>query len=149
MEVEYTDGLKEYEEEMIEGVETSAPFPTYRDFLKQKAVAIFCVCAKAYQKIQGRFALEQLPQGFFIAEETEMPQMIIHCIDYTLPARERLANFSLDDIDRFRSRMRGWAQNTIPDKQITMREKRLLEEFFREQVDFRKEVGSFTSVTSI
>ena len=141
MEVEYVDGLKEYEEEMIEeGAQTSAPFSTHRGYLKKKAVAIFCVCAKAYQKIQGRFALEQLPQGFFIAEETQMPQMITHCIDYTLPARERLANFSLDDINRFRSRMRGWAQNTIPDKQITMREKRLLAKCFREQADFRKEV---------
>jgi hypothetical protein len=92
----------------------------------QHGVQTFCVCSKAYQMFHGRFAREQMPAGFNKAEDTSMPQLIKYCKEFTFKAREQLADIFLQDLTRLRTRMRGWADNTTPDKQITTREKRLL-----------------------
>ena len=135
MEVDYSDGLREFEQELCEE-EDDMSIPTSRkhDPTQSNGVAIFCVCSKAFQILRHR-SLESLPQGFLHVRDTQMPQMLQHCKDYTFPARERLARTALEDIDRLRSRMRGWADNTTPDKQITMVQKRMLKECFKEHLE--------------
>jgi hypothetical protein len=98
------------------------------------------VCSKAYQKFCGRFYLEDTPTGFDNAEDTSMPQLITHCMEFTLNSRERLADIFLADLSRLRVRMRGWSDNTTPDHEISNWQKVMIEDYYKEHMKNLKQV---------
>jgi hypothetical protein len=119
---DYNVGMGEFEVEY--------PDQDTASILLQKGVKIYCVCPKAFQKQQGRFPYENMPPGFDKVEDTYIPDLTTHCTEFTLNAREDLADISQSKITRLEIRMRNWADNTTPDKQITTRQERLLKEKF-------------------
>ncbi|KAK2855764.1 hypothetical protein FQN49_004865 [Arthroderma sp. PD_2] len=46
----------------------------------RNSLPVFCVSAKAYQKLKGRFLREPPVNGFMTLEETEIPQLQLHCL---------------------------------------------------------------------
>jgi hypothetical protein len=104
------------------------------------AVQTFCVCSKAYQKLLGRFKTERLPSGFQRLQDTMIPQLQDYCREFTLGAREKMANDFLEDLARMKLRIQGWGDNSTPDKQITKHQKRLLEAIFRERTGILEQV---------
>jgi hypothetical protein len=135
---EYTAGLRELQEEVDdEGVEAAG---TVSSAPSRHSVTIFCVSSKAYQKSKGRFPLQRDLAGLTHVNDTGMPQLIIHCKDFTLGPRERMVNDLRKDIALLAARMRGWGNNSIPDRQITNRQKKLLKECFSDQKISHQEV---------
>jgi hypothetical protein len=138
---DFSNGLNDLEAELIEDDDDAASsVPKPEPSCVPKGVHTFCVCSKALQKMQGRFVEEKMPPGFDTMHDTQLPQLFWHCMDFTLGARERLADEFLADLSRLRVRMRGWADNTNPDKVVTKRERRLLGERIQEQSNVLQEV---------
>jgi hypothetical protein len=63
-----------------------------------------------------------------------MPQLIKHCREFALQARENLVDVFLEHLTRLRARMWGRADNTMPDKQTIPRQARQLADTLDEQL---------------
>ncbi len=144
MGIDFSLGLSELQRDLNdEGDDAAASVPKPKSTLCRNGASTFCVCAKAFQKLRGRFAEDQMPSGFHNLDDTSLPQLSKHCKEFTLNARERLADHFLADLSRLRIRMRQWADNTTPDRQVTMKQKHALEEKFKEHKKFLLQVFVF------
>jgi hypothetical protein len=133
MGIDFSLGLNELERDLNdEGDEAASSVPKPKPTLCRNGTSTFCVCAKAFQKLRGRFNEDQMPSGFDILDNTSIPQLANHCVEFTLNARERLADRFLDDLALLTIRMRQWADSTMPDRQVTMKQKQKLKEKFKE-----------------
>lgn len=149
MKEDFSLGMRELEEELRdEGDDEAGRISQLSQESIRDGIDTFCVCSKAYQKLCGRFPLEQMPAGFDIVEDTSMPQLMKHCLEYTLNARERLADVFLEDLTRLRKRMRAWADNTTPDREVTSRQRRLLQESSVNHLKLLDQVCSLTAVNA-
>jgi hypothetical protein len=106
-------------------------------------VQVFCVCSIAYQQFLGRLDQDPKAVGFYRVEDTFVPQLIKYMKESTLKAQEKLSDDNLEEMKRLLTRMAGWMDNTVPDKQISMREKRLLNCQFTKEHDKLIEVCYF------
>jgi len=124
MGIDFSLGLSELERDLNdEGDEAASSVPKPKPTLCRNGANTFCVCAKAFQKLRGRFIEDQMPSGFDNLDNTSIPQLAKHCVEFTLNAQERLADCFLDDFGRLRIRMQQWADNTMPDRQVTMKQR--------------------------
>lgn len=141
MKEDFSLGLRELEEELRDEGDEAADFVQQPDSsILRDGIETFCVWSKAYQKLCGRFYLEDMPTGFNNAEDTSMPQLISHCKEFTLNSRERLADIFLTDLGRLRVRMRGWSDNTTPDHEISNWQKVMMEGYYKEHKENLKQV---------
>jgi hypothetical protein len=91
----------------------------------------FCVSAKAYQKL---ILNEKPPLGFANVEDSNIPQVIKYCNDFTLGAQEKLADKFLKDTQSLLNRMTRWADNTSADVQITRGQRQKVEAELEKQL---------------
>ncbi|KAH8422747.1 uncharacterized protein LDX57_000503 [Aspergillus melleus] len=75
---------------------------------------VFCVSARAYQKLRGRMRKEATAEGFTKLEETEILQLQRHCITLTEEARKDLAQYFLAHLQRLLHSMSLWSSLTNP-----------------------------------
>ncbi|KAE8149624.1 hypothetical protein BDV25DRAFT_140603 [Aspergillus avenaceus] len=104
---DFSNGIRDLDEE-LEGVhdDTSQPEET-RDYKKlEDELPVFCVSTKGYQKLCGRLKKETSVSGFANIEETEIPQLQLHCISLTKKAREASSR-------RFLTRLKQLLQSLI------------------------------------
>lgn len=98
----------------------------------------FCVSTKAYQKCKQR---QSMPAGFRTEEDTWIPQLSTYCREFTLGSRVHITNRLLEDVKRLKSRMRSWADNSVPDVQLTRGQRKKTEEVFRKHAKSLNEVS--------
>ncbi|OKL63903.1 hypothetical protein UA08_00258 [Talaromyces atroroseus] len=106
---DFAAGIEELDHELAEEVDASNfnPEIDVRDYDEvAKALPVFCVSSRAYQKLQGRFQKEAHVPGFQTIEETEIPQLQAHCKRLTEASRKRNCQRFLNGVDQFFNSLR-------------------------------------------
>lgn len=104
----------------------------------------FCVSSSTYQKWKKK---RPMPTGFRTEQDTCIPQLRKYCQEFTLGSREGLATQLLEDVNRLKKRMKGWADNSIPDVQLTRGQNQKAKDLFQKHAARLEEV-SFKSMVA-
>ncbi|QSS64668.1 hypothetical protein I7I51_01738 [Histoplasma capsulatum] len=85
---DFTDGVRQLDEANAEG-ESFDPSVDFRDYDQvARALPVFCVSSKAYQKLKGRLRRDHAVKAFCNTEETEIPALQAHCLSLTIAQRK-------------------------------------------------------------
>lgn len=69
--------------------ESFDPSVDFRDYDQvARALPVFCVSSKAYQKLKGRLRRDHAVKAFCNTEETEIPALQAHCLSLTVAQRK-------------------------------------------------------------
>lgn len=97
-------------------VENEANFNPDEDIRNYEAVAqslpVFCVSARAYQKLSGRLQKDTVQvDGFRSADDTEVPSLQEHTRSLTETGRANNCRHFLNDLDQLLDSMKLWASS--------------------------------------
>ncbi|EGC41001.1 conserved hypothetical protein [Histoplasma capsulatum var. duboisii H88] len=85
---DFTDGVRQLDEANVEE-ESFDPSVDLRDYDQvARALPVFCVSSKAYQKLKGRLRRDHAVKAFCNTEETEIPALQAHCLSLTVAQRK-------------------------------------------------------------
>ena len=89
------------------------PEDEMRDYAEvARSLQVFCVSSRAYQKLQGRLAKDNVnAPGFRSVEETEVPQLQAHCKKLTEAGRASSCRAFLTNFSQTLNSLRLWASN--------------------------------------
>jgi hypothetical protein len=132
---DYASGIRELDQEIAEE-EDAANFDPEVDRRNYDEVAdnlpVFCVSARAYQKLKGRLQKDKCPPGFTHVDETEVPALQAHCIQLTTAGRQAACRKYLTSLFQLLNSLRLWSSNDGTGRNLTegqlQRETKILEE---------------------
>ncbi|KAL1961294.1 hypothetical protein VTO42DRAFT_22 [Malbranchea cinnamomea] len=89
IQLDFAIGVKQLGKETAAAREdTTDPFVSAGDYdTLAQSLSVFCVSARAYQKLQGRMKWDNPIKGYTYVEDTEIPQLRKHSIDSTVATR--------------------------------------------------------------
>lgn len=111
---DFAAGIKELDQENAaeEDENNFDPDEEMRDYDEvAKALPVFCVSSRAYQKMCGRLQKDDAVPGFNTPEETEMPQLQAHCKKLTEAGRIQNARAFLLSLCQQLTTFTLWASN--------------------------------------
>ncbi|UPX18511.1 uncharacterized protein EKO05_0008810 [Ascochyta rabiei] len=124
---DFAAGIKELDQENAaeEDEDNFNPDEKLRDYDEvAKALPVFCVSSRAYQKMCGRLQKDDAVPGFSSPEETEIPQLQAHCKRLTEASRiQSTRNFLLSLCQQLTT-FALWASNDGSGVRMTDDEKR-------------------------
>ncbi|EEQ83790.2 uncharacterized protein BDCG_00595 [Blastomyces dermatitidis ER-3] len=83
----FVDGVRQLDEADAEE-ESFDPSVDLRDYDQvARALPVFCVSSKAYQKLKGRLRRDHAVKAFCNPEDTEIPDLQAHCLSLTIAQR--------------------------------------------------------------
>lgn len=122
---DYASGLKELDQECAteddeEGFDPSTEIRDYE--AAARALPVFCVSSRGYQSSQGRFPKSGKVTGFETIDDTEIPQLMAHCIKMTENNRIRTSRIFLTELTDLLLSLSAWTANcgrgvVLSDKQ--------------------------------
>ena len=119
---DYAAGIRELDQEIAEE-EDAANFDPEVDRRDYDEVArnlpVFCVSARAYQKLKGRLQKDKSPPGFTHVDETEVPALQAHCIQLTTTGRQAQSRKFLTSMFQLLNSLRLWASNDGTGRNLT------------------------------
>lgn len=124
---DFAAGIKELDQENAaeEDEENFNPDEELRDYDEvAKALPVFCVSSRAYQKMCGRLRKDDAVPGFDSPEETEMPQLQAHCKKITEAGRMQSARNFLLSVCQQLTTFCLWASNNGSGVKMTDDDKR-------------------------
>ncbi|KAJ4378700.1 hypothetical protein N0V86_005571 [Didymella sp. IMI 355093] len=111
---DFAAGIKELDQENAaeEDEDNFNPDEEQRDYDEvAKALPVFCVSSRAYQKMCGRLLKDDAVPGFNTPEETEMPQLQAHCKKLTEAGRIQSTRAFLFSLCQQLTTFTLWASN--------------------------------------
>jgi hypothetical protein len=111
---DYAQGIKELDQEnaIEEDEENFDPDVDIRDYEKiAKSLPVFCVSSRAYQKMCGRLKKDGKVLGFKTPEQTEVPQLKVHCKKLTEAGRTSSCRVFLNSLSRLLLSISLWSGN--------------------------------------
>lgn len=87
------------------------PSHDVRDYEKlSKALPVFCVSARAYQKLIGNLQNDSIQtQGFLSVDDTEIPQLQKHAKQSTEAVRANKSRYFLNELNELLNSMKLWS----------------------------------------
>ena len=132
---DFAAGIKELDQEIAEEVDAANfnPELDVRDYDDvARSLLVFCVSARAYQRLMGRLRQESDVPGFKTVQETEIPQLQEHCKQLTVAGRTNACNQFLATLSQLLNSLALWAVNDGTGANLTReqktREDRLLQQ---------------------
>lgn len=119
---DFAAGIKELDQEIAieEDIWKFDPSEEYRDYDEiGRALPVFCVSARAYQKLCGHYEIDADVAGFKTQEGTEIPQLQKHCREIALCPQIQSACAFLSNVSRQLITLSLWAKRDEPDIIIT------------------------------
>ncbi|KUJ18396.1 uncharacterized protein LY89DRAFT_781452 [Mollisia scopiformis] len=92
----------------------------------KKSLNTFCVSAKAYQKLQGRFRRDNTVKGFLSIDDTNIPSLQEFAEECTLADREFAADKVLTELNLLKVTLQLWAENRGTTAQLTVEQREAL-----------------------
>ncbi|KAK5681112.1 hypothetical protein LTS10_006873 [Elasticomyces elasticus] len=126
---DFADGIQELDQENAEEEDPDAFDPTedIRDYEQvARDLPVFCVSSRAYQKLEGRFKKDKDVPGFESKDQTEIPQLQIHCKKLTENGRQAGCRRFLNSLTQFLTSLGLWSsddgsgKNNLNSKQRDM-----------------------------
>ncbi|KAK0126069.1 hypothetical protein ONS95_007689 [Cadophora gregata] len=111
---DFADGIRELDMESAqeEDPDRFNPENDLRDYDEvARSLPVFCVSSRAYQKIKGRLQRDKAVPGFRTAEETEIPQLQVHCKKLTEAGRASNCRNFLTNLSQLLNSLGLWASN--------------------------------------
>ena len=111
---DFADGIRELDMESAqeEDPEQFNPDEELRDYSEiARALPVFCVSSRAYQKLRGRLQRDNDVKGFRSPEETEIPQLQAHCKKLTEEVRTANCRHLITNLCQTLTSLRHWASN--------------------------------------
>jgi GTPase SAR1 family protein len=119
---DFAAGIKELDQEIaLEADEHNFdPDEDARDYNEiARGLPVFCVSSRAYQHQRGHFQQDDAVPGFTTIEQTEMPQLQLHCQNLTRESRIQIGrNFLLSLCQHLRS-LELWASDGVSSSELT------------------------------
>ncbi|CZR53080.1 uncharacterized protein PAC_02958 [Phialocephala subalpina] len=109
----------------------------------------FCVSAKAYQKLSGRFKRDNSIKGFPNVNDTNIPSLQAFALQCTLADREYAADKILGEISFFELNLKSWAENRGETPQLSNEQRQLLIQEVEKYYLAVKKVMVFNNVPTV
>ncbi|KAF9636827.1 hypothetical protein BFW01_g7723 [Lasiodiplodia theobromae] len=119
---DFAAGIKELDQETAqeEDEENFDPDKEIRDYDEvARSLPVFCISARAFQKLSGRFKRDKDVSGFSNVDETELPQLQAHCKKLTESGRAAAGRRYLNNVSQLLNSLSMWASNTRTTSQLT------------------------------
>jgi hypothetical protein len=111
---DFADGIKELDQENAaeKDPKNFDPSEDIRDYDEvARSLPVFCVSARAYQKLCGRLQKDGRVGGFASKQETEIPQLQDHCHKLTESGREAGCKNFLNGVSQMLSSLALWTSD--------------------------------------
>jgi hypothetical protein len=111
---DFADGIKELDQENAaeHDPDNFDPDEDIRDYDEvARSLPVFCVSARAYQKLCGRLQKDGNVGGFASKHETEIPQLQAHCHKLTESGREAGCKTFLNGVSQLLSSLALWTSD--------------------------------------
>ena len=111
---DFAAGIRELDQENAQEADEDNfdPEEDFRDYDEvARSLPVFCVSSRAYQKLSGRLIKDSDVPGFRTAEETEIPQLQVHCKNLTRAGRASNCRRILSDLSQLLNSLSLWASN--------------------------------------
>ncbi|KAL1618669.1 hypothetical protein SLS54_007105 [Diplodia seriata] len=112
---DFAAGIKELDQEtaLEEDEENFDPDQEIRDYDEvARSLPVFCISARAFQKLSGRLKRDKDVSGFSDVYETEMPQLQAHCKKLTEYGRAAAGRRFLNSLSQLLNSLLLWASST-------------------------------------
>jgi len=122
---DYAQGIRELDQECAqeEDEETFDPDVEIRDYEEvARGLPVFCVSSKAFQGLNG-WGID-CPAGFNKVEDTEIPQLVAHCIKLTEDIRIASGKQFIADMTRMLISLGLWSANDGLGIEVTDEERK-------------------------
>ena len=119
---DFAAGVKEIDQENAaeEDEDNFDPDEEHRDYEDvARALPVFCVSSRAYQKMCGRLPKDGAVLGFLTRKETEIPQLRLHCKKLTKDGRIQTARAFLLALYQLLATFNLWASNDGTSQGVT------------------------------
>jgi len=119
---DFAAGIKELDQENAadEDEENFNPEEDLRDYDEvTRSLPVFCVSSRAYQKLCGRLQKDSMPPGFKAVNETEIPQLQVHCKKLTEAGRASGCRTFLNNLSQLLNSLSLWAANDGTGMKLT------------------------------
>ncbi|KAJ5035261.1 Dynamin family-domain-containing protein [Bipolaris maydis] len=123
---DFAAGIREIDQENAAEADEDSfdPDEEMRDYEQvAKSLPVFCVSSRAYQKMCGRMQKDDNVHGFTSVEETEIPQLQIHCQKLTEAGRIQTSRTFLTGFLQLLITFRLWTSENSPDLKLTEKDK--------------------------
>ncbi|KAK5710822.1 hypothetical protein LTR15_012799 [Elasticomyces elasticus] len=127
---DFADGIRELDQENAEEEDPDAFDPTedIRDYEQvARDLPVFCVSSRAYQKLEGRFKKDKDVPGFESKEQTEIPQLQVHCKKLTENGRQAGCRRFLNSLTQVLTSLGLWSSDDGSGKNNLNRKQRDME----------------------
>ncbi len=114
IQLDFAAGIKELDQELAaeEDEGNFDPDAEARDYDGvARALPVFCVSSRAYQKLQGRLRKDPHIAGFTTIEETEIPQLQAHCEKLTENGRSANCRSFINKLNQLLNSLVLWASS--------------------------------------
>ena len=111
---DFAAGIKELDQEIAaeEDEENFDPDAVIRDYDEvAKALPVFCVSSRGYQKLQGRLKKDPHVPGFTTIGETEIPALQAHCEKLTETGRAANCRAFINKLSQLLNSLTLWASS--------------------------------------
>lgn len=119
---DYAAGIRELDQELAEEEDAANfnPDVDARDYDEvAQALPVYCVSARACQKLKGRLQKDKTPPGFKHVDETEIPALQAHCIQLTTSNRQTASRKFLTSMFQLLNSLRLWASSDGTSRNLT------------------------------
>lgn len=119
---DFAAGIKELDQELAaeEDEENFNPDAEIRDYEEvARALPVFCVSSRGYQKLQGRLRKDPHIAGFTTIEETEIPQLQVHCEKLTETGRSANCRTFINKLSQLLNSLTLWASSDGTNSNMT------------------------------
>jgi GTPase SAR1 family protein len=119
---DFAAGIKELDQEVAleEDEHNFNPDEDARDYSEiARGLPVFCVSSRAYQHQRGHFQQDDAVPGFTTLEQTEMPQLQLHCQNLTRANRIHTGRSFLLSLCQLLRSLELWASDDTSSSEIT------------------------------
>ena len=126
--------MKELDQELAaeEDEENFDPEKDIRDYDEvARSLPVFCVSSRGYQKLQGRLKKDPPVPGFQTLEETEIPQLQVHCKELTVAGRTATCKRFMTNLSQLLNSLTLWASNDGTGANLTAEQRAKEDRFLK------------------
>lgn len=149
--LDFAAGIRELDQENAEEEDPDNfnPDEDIRDYEKvAQTLPVFCVSSRAYQKLSGRFLKDQDLPGFETKDQTEIPQLQVHCKLLTVSSRQARARRFLNGLTQLLTSLGLWASDDGTGAKLTTKQRDDEKSFLtRELVEFERALEKAVNLT--
>lgn len=147
---DFAAGIKELDQELAaeDDEENFNPDAEIRDYeAVAQSLPVFCVSSRAYQKLQGRLKKSPAVPGFTSIEETEIPQLQLHCGKLTEIGRSANCRSFINKLNQLLNSLFLWGSSDGTGANLTHEQRKKEDKYLQKGLRGLETVSSRSSLS--